>query len=169
LKTSPALLTESERARYQQFLFAAEERLARDQEHLAQLRSRFNLSVAIDEDERSTTLAVMYSQVRVRNLTSGKAHVETVALPPDAEVLASRRALSSWAGPLLLGAREGDEIHWPNEGVLERLRVEQVLCQPGVAVLPPVTPVQARQQETQHVSPKAAAANGQPSAHERSI
>jgi transcription elongation GreA/GreB family factor len=108
--------------------------------------------VAIDDDAQPKSLAVMYSQVRVRNLKSGRTHVQTVALPPDAEVLASRRALSSWAGPLLLGAREGDEVQWLNGGALERLRIEKVLCQPGAATPPVVSSVQTGHEDMRHIA-----------------
>lgn len=155
MKTT-ASMTGVEREKYQRFLAAAAERLARDREHLAQLRTRFHLAVAGDENAPPKNLATLYSQVRVCDLNSGRTHVETVALPPEAEVLASRRALSSWAGPLLLGAREGDEVQWLNGGTLQRLRIEEVLRQPGVAVPPPVFSAQASPDGTRNVAAIAA-------------
>jgi hypothetical protein len=72
----------------------------------------------------------MYSQVKVRDATTGKTHVETVALPAHADVLAGRRPLYSWAAPLLLGTREGDEIEWCYDGTLKRWRIEEILSRP---------------------------------------
>ena len=46
---------------------------------------------AINSDPRRDFRGV-YSQVRVRDLNSGRTHVETVALPPEAELFANRRA-----------------------------------------------------------------------------
>lgn len=133
---TPALMTRNERARYERFLAAADERIARDREHLGQLRSRFHLAVTIADAASPKNVPGMYSQVCVRDLRTGRTHIQTVALPPDAEVLAAQRPLSSWASPVLLGAREGDEVHWLSGGLLKRWRVEKVLRRPGEAVPP---------------------------------
>ncbi|MGH8137592.1 MAG: hypothetical protein ACREVV_05275 [Steroidobacteraceae bacterium] len=159
-------MTRSERARFQRFLAVADERIARDREYLAQLRTRFHLSVAIEEDALPRSLAAMYSQVRVRDLRSGRTYVQTVALPPDTEVLAGRRALSSWAAPLLLGAREGDEVQWHSGGALERLRIEKVVQQTGVAVPPSVSSPGAWQEDTWNVPANTA---GSPQSAEREM
>jgi len=127
-------MAEAERDRYRRFLAAAEEKLARDRQHLAKLRARWRLSRAIADGVAAKDVATLYSQVRVRDMRSGRTHVQTVVLPTDAEVFAGRRALSSWPGPMLLGAREGDEIQWVSEEVLQQLRLEEVLHQPQTAV-----------------------------------
>lgn len=152
---TPALMTRSERARYERFLAAADERIARDHEHLGQLRTRFHLAMTIDDAVSPKDVAVMYSQVCVRDLRTGRTHIQTVALPPDAEVLEARRPLSSWAGPVLLGAREGDEVQWLNGGLLERLRVEKVLHGPGAAVPPLASSLQASKEDEKRVSANA--------------
>jgi transcription elongation GreA/GreB family factor len=131
---TPALMTSSERARYERFLAAADERIARDREHLGQLRTRFHLATTIADAASPKDVASMYSQVCLRDLRTERTHIQTVAVPPDAEVLAARRPLSSWASPVLLGAREGDEVQWLSGGSLERWRVEKVLHRPGMAV-----------------------------------
>ena len=140
---TPALMTRSERARYERFLAAAEERIARDREHLGQLRTRFQFATTIADEESPKDVAAMYSQVCVRDLRTGRTHIQTVALPPDAEVLAARRPLSSWASPVLMGAREGDELQWLSAGSLERWRVEKVLDRPAVAAQPLASSAQA--------------------------
>lgn len=131
MTTPPALMTESERDRYRQFLSAAEEKLARDRQHLAKLRARLHLSRIIAHDSAPTDVATMYSQLRIRDMKSGRTHIQTVVLPTNAEVLARR--LSSWPGPMLLGARAGDEIQWYSGEVLQQLRIEEVIYQPSTA------------------------------------
>jgi transcription elongation GreA/GreB family factor len=127
-------MTEAERDRYRRFLAAAEEKLARDRQHLTKLRARWQHSGAIADGVTPRGVATLYSQVRIRDMKSGRTHVQTVVLPTDAEVRADRRALSSWPGPMLLGAREGDEIQWASEAVLQQLRLEEVLHQPQTAL-----------------------------------
>jgi len=148
-------MTRSERARYERFLAAAEERTARDREHVGQLRTRFDFATTIADAVSPKDVAGMYSQVCVRDLRTGRTHIQTVALPPDAEVLAARRPLSSWAGPVLLGAREGDEVQWLNGGSLERLRIEKVLNTPGVAVPPLTSSAQASTEDQRPMSENA--------------
>lgn len=163
---TPALMTRSERARYERFLAAADERIAREREHVGQLRTRFHLAVTIDDAAATQDVAVMYSQVCVRDLRTGRTHIETVALPPDAEVLATRRPLSSWAGSVLLGAREGDEVQWLSGGRLERLSIENVLHRPGAAVPRLVRSAQVDREDEKQVSantpvnPRSAERNG---------
>jgi len=151
LKT-PALMTRRERARYERFLAAADERVARDREHLGQLRTRFHLAVTIADAVPPKDVAGMYSQVCVRDLRTGRTHIQTVALPPDAEVLEARRPLSSWASPVLLGAREGDEVQWLSGGMLERWRVEKVLHGPWVAIPPLASSGQASKEDKKQMS-----------------
>jgi len=134
LKTPSALMTKAERDRYHRFLAAAEEKLARDRHHLTKLRARWQRSGAIADGVTPRGVATLYSQVRIRDMKSGRTHVQTVVLPTDAEVRAGRRALSSWPGPMLLGAREGDEIQCVSDDILQQLRIEEVLYQPQTAI-----------------------------------
>jgi transcription elongation GreA/GreB family factor len=138
-----ALMTRSERGRYERFLAAAGERIAREREHFGQLRTRLQFAATTADAQSPKDVAGMYSQVCVRDLRTGRTHIETVALPPDAEVLAARRPLSSWASPVLVGAREGDEVQWLSAGALERWRVEKVLDRPAVAAQPLASSTQA--------------------------
>jgi hypothetical protein len=57
---------------------------------------------------------------------------------------------------LLLGAREGDEVQWLSGGALERLRIEKVLYQPGVAIPPLVSSGQASKEGMREVAANAA-------------
>jgi transcription elongation GreA/GreB family factor len=134
LKTPSQLMTGAERERYGRFLAAAEEKLARDRHYLTKLRARWQRSGAIADGVTPRGVATLYSQVRIRNMKSGRTHVQTVVLPTDAELRAGRRALSSWPGPMLLGAREGDEIQWVSDDILQHLRVEEVLFQPKIVI-----------------------------------
>ena len=142
-----ALMTRSERARYERFLAAAEERIAREREHLGQLRTRLQFAATTPNAQSPKDVAGMYSQVCVRDLRTGRTHIQTVALPPDEEVLAARRPLSSWASPVLMGAREGDEVQWLSAGSLERWRVEKVLDRPAVAAQPRASSARAGEEE----------------------
>lgn len=130
-----ALMTHAERAAYLRFLAACEERIASDFAHLARLRRHVERAVVVGGASIPADRASLHSQVLVRDLVSGRTHVETVALPADAQVATGRRALHSWSAPLLLGAREGDEVSWAWGDALKQWRIEKILRQPTTKTL----------------------------------
>ena len=139
-----ALMTHAERAAYLRFLAACEERIASDFAHLARLRCRVERAVIVDGTSISADRACMHSQVLVRDLVSGRTHVETVALPAGAQVVTGRRALHSWSGPLLLGTREGDEVLWRWGDALKQWRIEKILGLPTANALSAVASLPAQ-------------------------
>ncbi|MEP7246041.1 MAG: GreA/GreB family elongation factor [Gammaproteobacteria bacterium] len=126
-----AVMTQAERTRFRRFLAACEERLSRDSAHLARLRRRLERAAIVEGENAPSNRACLNAQVLVRDLVSGRTHVETVVLPAEVEVAAGRRQLHSWSGPLLLGAREGDEVRWCWGETLKQWRIEKILSQPG--------------------------------------
>lgn len=132
MTSRPALISHSDRIRLRRFLAACEERLIRDREHLAQLRARLDAAVAVEPDELPEGVATMHTQVRLRDVASGRSHVSTVVLPPDADV-AEQGSPLIWATAALIGAREGDEVQWQSGAGMRRLRVEKILYQPEAA------------------------------------
>ncbi len=129
MKTRHALLTPAERTRFRRFLAACEQRLAAERRHLDALDARLKAAITIEAEDVPPSIATMHAQVRLRDQQSGKTQVRTVMLPSDAEVLAARRAVSSWLEPQILGAREGEEIHLGAGEARRVFRVEKVLHQ----------------------------------------
>jgi len=111
LKTPPPLMTEAERDRYRRFLAAAEEKLARDRHHLTKLRARWQRSGAIADGVTPRGVATLYSQVRIRDMKSGRTHVQTVVLPTDAEVRAYAGMMREAMGDLI-NAGPKDRARW---------------------------------------------------------
>ena len=130
MKSRPALLSPAERARVRRFLLACEQRLATDREHILALRVRLDTAATVDPEDVPASIATMHAQVRLRDVASGRTHVRTVVLPGDADVATGRRTVSAWPGPVLLGAREGDEVRWSCGGAPRRFRIEKILYQP---------------------------------------
>jgi len=94
------------------------------------LRALLRVAAAAPPGEVPPTVVTMNTQVRVRDLDSGRAFVWTVILPADDEVAVTAGSPFSWCGATLLGAREGDELQWESCRGLRRVRIEAVLFQP---------------------------------------
>jgi transcription elongation GreA/GreB family factor len=125
------LMSASERVAYQRFLEACEERILREARHLSRLQVRLERSSDAEGGPDAEEVAQLHSRVRLRDLSSGKTHIETVVLPAAPEVLAARRPLDSWIGPLLLGARAGDQIRWHSSDAIRQWRIEEILAAPA--------------------------------------
>jgi GreA/GreB family transcription elongation factor len=124
------------RVAYQGFLDACDERILRDARHLGRLQGRLARSRDSARHAGAPEAAQLHSRVRLRDLSSGKTQIETVVVPAAEEVLAGRRPLDSWIGPLLLGARVGDEIRWLSGDAIRRWRIEEILAADANSSLP---------------------------------
>jgi len=130
------LMSAAERVAYWRFLKACEDRILRDARHLSRLQVRLARSKDVAGRAGAQEVAQLHSRVRLRDLSSGKAHIETVVVPTADEVLAGRRPLDSWIGPLLLGAGAGDEIRWHCGDAIRQWRIEEILDAPANRRLP---------------------------------
>ena len=119
-----------DRVRLCRFIEAWEERLTRDRKQVAKLRALLRTAIAAPPGEVPPTVVALNTQVRVRDLDSGRTFVWTVMLPGDGEVAVSAGSPFSWSGATLLGASEGDELQWESRRGLRRVRIEAVLFQP---------------------------------------
>jgi regulator of nucleoside diphosphate kinase len=125
-----ALLGAAERERLGRFVEAWESRLALDGKHVATLRARLQAATTMSDGATPANVVTLHSQVRVRDIETGREFVWTVVLPPDEEILKTARSPSSWSGAALLGRRQGDELDWPSRHGSRRVRIEAVLYQP---------------------------------------
>jgi regulator of nucleoside diphosphate kinase len=125
-----AVLSFEDRARLLRFIQRCDERLALEEERIKALRQRFEDAVVVPQQEVPRSAVTMHSQLRLRDLVSGRSFIWTVALPPDAQVSASSALPSSWPSAALLGLRQGDEVHWQTRTGIQRLRIEEVVFQP---------------------------------------
>lgn len=125
-----ALFGRAERERLRRFVIAWEKRLALDRKHVATLRARLEATACVSDEAIPADLVTLHSQVRVRDIETGRPFVWTVVLPSDEDVLTTARSPSSWSGATLLGRREGDEFEWSTRGGSRRVRIEEVMYQP---------------------------------------
>ena len=85
------------------------------------------------DDEVPSDVVTMSSIVSLRDLDSGETEEYELVYPADADLENNRISILAPIGTAILGYRVGDVIEWPVPGGLRRLRVEEVLYQPGRA------------------------------------
>ncbi len=78
-------------------------------------------------------VVTMNSQVRIRDLDTGKDMIMTLVFPANADYEQGKVSILAPMGVALLGYRAGDTIEWQAPAGLRKLKVEQVLYQPEAA------------------------------------
>ncbi len=98
----------------------------RDREHFLDLRDELEQARVVSEDEVTSDVVTLQSQVRVRDHETGVASDYTVVTPAQADVKSGHVSVLAPLGTALLGYREGDEVEWQMPGGFRRLRIERV-------------------------------------------
>lgn len=98
----------------------------RDREHLLDLHAELEQARVVSEDEVTSDVVTLQSQVRVRDRETGVASDYTVVSPAQADVRSGHVSVLAPLGTALLGYREGDEVEWQMPGGFRRLRIERV-------------------------------------------
>jgi len=133
VRATSALFGWNDRERLRRFLTAWESRLALDGEHVARVRARLEDGAGVSADEVPAEFVTLHSQVRVRDIKTGRVFEWTVYLPSIEEVAETARSPLSWTGATLLGRRVGEEFEWRSRSGSRRVRIESVMSQPKAA------------------------------------
>ncbi|HET7212837.1 MAG TPA: nucleoside diphosphate kinase regulator [Terriglobia bacterium] len=126
-------VTESDKARLEDLFGYFTSVWKRDQRYVDALRRQLERAEVVAPAEIPADVVTMNSQVRVRDLGSGKVTVYTVVFPPDADFSRNRISILAPIGTALLGLRVGDVVEWKVPAGTRRLKVESVLYQPEAA------------------------------------
>jgi len=102
----------------------------RDQEHLEMLAQELDRAEIVQSRDIPPDTITMHSEVRVKDLDTGKESTYTLVFPSDADIAQGKISILAPIATALLGYREGDEIEWPTPGGRRRLSVVKVLYQP---------------------------------------
>lgn len=126
-------VTESDKARLEDLFGYFTSVWKRDQRYVDALRRQLERAEVVAPAEIPADVVTMNSQVRVRDLGSGKVTVYTLVFPRDADFSRNRISILAPIGTALLGLRVGDVIEWKVPAGTRRLKVESVLYQPEAA------------------------------------
>ena len=126
-------VTESDKAGLEDLFGYVTNVWKRDQRYVDALRRQLERAEVVAPAEIPADVVTMNSQVRVRDLGSGKVTVYTLVFPRDADFSRNRISILAPIGTALLGLRVGDVIEWKVPAGTRRLKVESVLYQPEAA------------------------------------
>lgn len=133
VETRTIYVTESDKARLEDLFGYFTSVWKRDQRYVDALRRQLERAEVVAPAEIPADVVTMNSQVRVRDLGSGKVTVYTLVFPRDADFSRNRISILAPIGTALLGLRVGDVIEWKVPAGTRRLKVESVLYQPEAA------------------------------------
>jgi regulator of nucleoside diphosphate kinase len=126
-------ITGPDMLRLRQLLAVADDGSHLDRVHLEMLHSELDHAIVVNAEETPADVITMGTQVRVRDVGTGRRHDYTLVYPWDADLALGRVSVLAPLGTALIGHRSGDEFLWAMPGVVRRLRIERVLHQPEAA------------------------------------
>ena len=126
-------VTDTDRDRLEKLLVGARQWSSRDKEHLQALEEELDKAYTVESKEIPGDVVTMRSQVRVRDMKSGKGMDLSVVFPSEADSEQGKISVLAPIGTALLGYRVGDIVEWKVPGGLRRLKVERILYQPEAA------------------------------------
>jgi regulator of nucleoside diphosphate kinase len=136
-------ITGPDMLRLRQLLAVAGDSSDLDRVHLEMLRRELDRAVVVNAEETPADVITMGTQVRVRDVGTGRRHDYTLVYPWEADLALGRVSVLAPLGTALIGHRSGDDFVWAMPGVVRRLRIEQVLHQPEAARRAGVAPPDA--------------------------
>jgi regulator of nucleoside diphosphate kinase len=133
IETRTIYVTGPDKARLEDLVDYVSTVWKRDQRYLDALRQELERAEVVAAAEIPPDVITMNSQVRVRDLATGKVTLYTLVFPRDSDFSRNRISILAPIGTALLGLRVGDVVEWKVPAGTRRLKVESVLYQPEAA------------------------------------
>src|SRR4051794_25628642 len=105
------------------------------EDYLEALEAELRRARVVSSRRVPSDVVTMNSVVRLRDLDSEETEEYELVYPVDADIAHGRISVLAPIGTAILGYRVGDIIEWPVPAGQRRLRVEEVLYQPGQATV----------------------------------
>ena len=126
-------ITDTDRDRLEKLLLGTRMWSSRDTEHLQALEEELDKAQTVGSRNIPGDVVTMRSQVRVKDMKSGREMDLSVVFPSEADSEQGKFSVLAPVGTALLGYRIGDTIEWKVPGGLRRLKIERILYQPEAA------------------------------------
>ena len=126
-------ITDTDRDRLEKLLLGTRMWSSRDKEHLQALEEELDKAHTVGSRDIPGDVVTMRSQVRVKDMKSGREMDLSVVFPSEADSEQGKISVLAPVGTALLGYRVGDTIAWKVPGGLRRLKIERILYQPEAA------------------------------------
>jgi regulator of nucleoside diphosphate kinase len=129
------LITEDDLTRLERLVASARRFQPLNHDHLVRLQDELERATVVANSEIPGDVVTMNSEVRVKDLDTGRVATYKIVFPRDAHVAENRISVLAPLGTALLGYRAGDVIEWDMPVGKKRLKVQAVVYQPEAARL----------------------------------
>jgi regulator of nucleoside diphosphate kinase len=127
------VITESDMAKLQVLIDAAQSYGGRNREHLDELEEELGRAKVVKSKNIPKNTVTMNSRVRITDLDSSKEIVYQLVFPREADISKNKISVLAPIGTALLGYSVGDEIEWSVPGGSRHIRIDAVEYQPEAA------------------------------------
>jgi regulator of nucleoside diphosphate kinase len=133
MKSQPIIVSNTDMDRLSRLVRALKHSLFRDQQQLELLDQTLESADVTSLERIPRDVIRMNCRIRVLDFGTRTKQLYTLVFPENADISIGRLSVLAPMGIALLGRRQGDVIETKVPGGARRLKVEQVLCGPGLA------------------------------------
>ncbi len=126
-------ITDFDMQRLRQLLEGTKAWSERDRNYLEHLEEELDRAIIVPSREIPSDVVTMNSEVRVKDMDSGKEMAFRLVFPGEADYERGKLSILAPVGTALIGYRKGDTIEWNVPAGVRRLRILEVLYQPEAA------------------------------------
>jgi len=126
-------VTDFDMKRLRQLLEGTKAWNEKDREYMTDLEDELDRAIVVSSHEIPADVVTMNSELRVKDMDSGKEMNLRLVFPRDADFEQGKISILAPIGTALIGYRTGDTVEWKVPGGVRRLRIEKVLYQPEAA------------------------------------
>ncbi len=126
-------ITDFDMQRLRQLLEGTKAWSERDRNYLEHLEEELDRAIIVPSREIPSDVVTMNSEVRVKDMDSGKEMTFRLVFPGEADYERGNLSILAPIGTALIGYRKGDTIAWKVPAGVRRLRILEGVYQPEAA------------------------------------
>ena len=126
-------ITDSDMQRLRKLLEGSHNWNQKDREYLEDLEDELDRAVIVSSRKVPPDIVTMNTQMRVKDLDSGKEMTIQLVFPSNADYEQGKISIMAPIGTALIGYGVGDTVEWKVPAGIRRLKIEEILYQPEAA------------------------------------
>ncbi len=126
-------ITDFDMERLQKLLEGTHNWNPKDRAYLEHLEEELSRAVVVPSKKIPVDVVTMNSQIRVKDLDTGKEMLIQLVFPSEADFERGKISILAPIGTALIGYRAGDTVEWKVPAGIRHLRIDEVVYQPEAA------------------------------------
>ncbi len=126
-------ITDSDMRRLRKLLEGSHNWNQKDREYLEDLEDELDRAVIVSSRKVPPEIVTMNTQMRVKDLDSGKEMTIQLVFPSEADYEQGKISIMAPIGTALIGYGVGDTVEWEVPAGIRRLKIQEILYQPEAA------------------------------------